>query len=123
VLPDWVKAVTIVDAKTPFPASAPNTRQLTISNATDRRLYELTVAWLNAESAQPCNVARDRFAGQRTIFAAVAPGGTATVYGEFPQGAQSFCIVDAKAMAAAPRRTPPPPAPPPAPEAPQQKRE
>jgi hypothetical protein len=124
-LPDWVKAVTVVDAKTPFPASAPNTRQLTVSNATDRRLYELTVAWLNTESAQPCNVARDRFAGQRTIFAAVAPGGTATVYGEFPPAARSFCIVDAKAMAAAPKRGLPAPTaePPPAPEAPQEKRD
>jgi hypothetical protein len=107
-LPETVKALTLLEVKTPFPASAPNTRQLTIANASESRVYELTVAWLNTDSAQPCAVAREQFAGQRILYASVAPGAKATVYGEFPPAARSFCIVDAKVHAAVPRPESPP---------------
>jgi hypothetical protein len=117
-LPDWVRAIVVVEATTPFPASAPGTRQLTLENGSDRRVYELTVAWLTTDSERPCDTARDRFAGQRTIFAGLAPGGRATVYGEFPPAARAFCVVDAKGSVPPTRREPAPAPEPPAAEPP-----
>jgi S1-C subfamily serine protease len=105
-LPDWIRAVSVVDAKTPFPASAPNTRQLTLANGSDRRIYEVTIAWVGVDTPEPCNVARERFGGQRTLYANLPPGGRTTIFADFPPAARAFCVVDAKASAAAGRRAP-----------------
>jgi S1-C subfamily serine protease len=107
-LPDWVRAITVVDAKTPFPATAPSTRQLTLANASDRRVYEVTLAWVDTDTPEPCNVARERFAGQRALYANLPPGGRATIFADFPPAARAFCVVDAKASAVTPRRAPVP---------------
>ena len=111
-LPIWLRAIAIVTARTPFPASAPETRELTIVNGTDRRVYELTIGWVSSDTPAPCNLPRDRFAGTRVIYAGIAPGARATVYGEFPPAARAFCVLDAKSSAPVPgKQTAPKPEP------------
>jgi hypothetical protein len=107
-LPDWVRAVTVIDAKTPFPATAPATRQLTLANASDRRIYEVTLAWVDVDTTDPCNLARERFAGQRALYANLPPGGRTTLFADFPPAARAFCVIDAKASAVVPRSAPVP---------------
>jgi hypothetical protein len=125
-LPDWVRAITVADARAPFPASAPNTRQLTLVNASERRVYEVTVAWVGFDTTEPCSAPRERFGGQLTLYASLPPGGRTTLFADFPPAARAFCVIDAKASAAAPRREPGMPTAPPldaAPATPQEKRE
>jgi hypothetical protein len=107
-MPDWIRALTVVDARTPFPASAPNTRQLTLANASERRIYEVTIAWSEVDTPEPCNVARERFGGQRTLYASIPPGGRTTIFADLPPAARAFCVIDAKASTLAPRRAPAP---------------
>jgi hypothetical protein len=111
-IPDWVTPIAVIDARTPYPESAPETRQLTIVNGANQWIYELTIGWLSSEPPDPCGVPRDRFDGRRVIYSSVAPGARATIFGEFPPAARAFCVLDAKTSAPMPKKqTAPPPEP------------
>lgn len=118
-----VEQVHLIGVRTPYPGTAPETRELTIANRADKSIYKVTIAWLE-QPLQRCPAAPSAYSGQRELYVGIQAGGQGRTMGDFPANARLFCIVDAAFVPAGrPRESsvipdqPPPPAPvPPVPE-------
>jgi hypothetical protein len=118
-----VQQVQLIGVRTPYPGTAPETRELIIANRSDQSIYKVTVGWLD-QALQRCPSSPSAYSGRREIYVSVKAGEQGKTLGGFPASAKLFCVIDAAFLQPAPPRTeppfqpgepqPPPPAPPPA---------
>jgi hypothetical protein len=111
-----VEQVQLVSVRTPYPGSAPETRELTIVNRAQRSVYKVSIGWLD-RPLERCPAARAAYSGQRDVFVSLKPGEQSKTLGNFPTSARLFCVVDA-AFLDPPRRREEAIAAPPEPQAP-----
>jgi hypothetical protein len=117
-----VEQVQLISVRTPYPGTAPETRELTIANHAGKSVYKVTVGWLE-QPLQRCPAAPSAYSGQRELYVSIKAGGQGRTMGDFPASAQLFCIMDAAFLQPGrPRESSvipdPPPPPTPAPSVP-----
>ena len=118
-----VQQVQLVGVRTPYPGTAPETRELVIANHSDQNVYKVTVGWLD-QALQRCPSSPSAYSGQRELYISVKAGGEGKTLGDFPANAKLFCVIDAAFLEPVPPRAEPalppiepqaPPTPPPPP--------
>jgi hypothetical protein len=117
-----VQQVQLIAVRTPYPTTAPETRELTIANGSDQNVYKVTVGWLD-RALQRCPYSPSAYSGRREIYVSVKSGEQGKTMGNFPANAKLFCVIDAAFLEptrpraepapqpAEPQVTPTPPAP------------
>jgi len=115
-----IEQVQLVSVRTPYPGTAPLTRELVIANHAERSIYKVTIGWLD-RLHERCPSSAAAYSGQREVFVSIKPGQQGKTVGDFPADAKLFCVIDA-AFLERPRlreeQLPPPPPPEPPPPAP-----
>jgi hypothetical protein len=131
---DRIQQVQLVSVRTPYPGTAPETRELVIANHFGQSVYKVTLGWLD-QALQRCPSSASAYAGQRELYMSIKAGAERKTLADFPVSAKLFCVIDAAFVEPvkpredtslqpleppAPPAAPPPPkaAPAPAPEAP-----
>jgi hypothetical protein len=93
-----VQQVQLVSVRTPYPVTAPETRELTVANRSDRSVYKVTVGWLD-QPLQRCPASASAYTGRRELFVSLKPGQQSKTMGNFPSDAKLFCVIDATFLA------------------------
>jgi hypothetical protein len=113
-----MQQVQLIAVRTPYPTTAPQTRELTIANRSDQNVYKVTVGWLD-RSLERCPSSPSAYSGRRELYVSVKAGEQGRTMGNFPANAKLFCVIDAAfleprgepaAQPAEPRLPPAPPA-------------
>jgi hypothetical protein len=89
-----VEQVQLISVRTPYPGTAPETRELTIANRAGKSVYKVTIGWLE-QPLQRCPAAPSAYSGRRELYVSIKAGGEGKTMGDFPGAAHQFCIVDA----------------------------
>ncbi len=89
-----VQQVQLVGVRTPYPSTAPETRELVIVNRSDQNIYKVTVGWLD-QALQRCPSSPSAYSGRHELYISVKAGGEGKTLGDFPANARLFCVVDA----------------------------
>jgi len=114
---ELAQQVQLIAVRTPYPTTAPQTRELTIANRSDQNVYKVTVGWLDRD-LERCPSSPSAYSGRREIYVSVKAGEQGRTMGNFPANAKLFCVIDAAFLeprgdpAAQPLEPPIPPAPP-----------
>lgn len=120
-----LQQVQLVGVRTPYPGTAPETREIVIANHSDLSVYKVTMGWLD-QALQRCPSSPPAYSGQRELYVSVKPGGEGKTLGDFPVSAKLFCVIEAAFLEPArpraesslqPDEPPVPSAPPPPPAA------
>ena len=120
-----IQQVQLVSVRTPYPGTAPETRELVIANHFSQSVYKVTLGWLD-QALQRCPSSPSAYAGRRELYLSIKAGGEGKTLADFPVNAQLFCVIDAAFVepvkpredtSLQPLEPPPPPASPPPPKA------
>ena len=93
-----VKRVQVVGVRTPYPMTAPQTRELTVANRSEQSMYKVTIGWLD-RSLERCPASASAYSGRRELFVSLKPGEQGRTMGNFPPNAKLFCVLDATFLA------------------------
>lgn len=98
-----VQQVELISVRTPYPSTAPETRELIIANRSEQSVYKVTVGWLD-QALQRCPSSPSAYSGQHEIYLSVKAGGQGKTLSDFPVNAKLFCVIDAAFLQPAPPR-------------------
>ncbi len=91
---ELVQQVQLIGVRTPYPGTAPETRELAIANHSDQSVYKVTVGWLD-QALQRCPFSPSAYSGRRELYVSVRAGQQGKTLGDFPAEAKLFCVIDA----------------------------
>ena len=91
---ELAQQVQLIAVRTPYPTTAPQTRELTIANRSDQNVYKVTVGWLDRD-LERCPSSPSAYSGRREIYVSVKAGEQGRTMGNFPANAKLFCVIDA----------------------------
>jgi hypothetical protein len=91
---ELVQQVQLIAVRTPYPGTAPDTRELTIVNRSGQNVYKVTVGWLD-QALQRCPSSPSAYSGRREIYVSIKLGEQGKTLADFPANAKLFCVIDA----------------------------
>jgi Trypsin-like peptidase domain len=98
-----LQQVQLIGVRTPYPGTAPETREIVIANHSERSIYKVTVGWLD-QALQRCPSSSSAYSGRREIHISVKAGEQGKTLADFPVDAKLFCVVDAAFLQPMPPR-------------------
>ena len=88
-----IQQVQLVSVRTPYPGTAPETRELVIANHFDQSVYKVTLGWLD-QTLQRCPSSPSAYTGRRELYVSIKAGAQGKTLADFPVSAKLFCVID-----------------------------
>jgi len=93
-----IQQVELVSVRTPYPGTAPETRELVVANHFDQSVYKVTLGWLD-QALQRCPSAPSAYSGRRELYMSIKARSEGKTLADFPVSAKLFCVIDAAFVA------------------------